>query len=38
MKKGIHIVNLKKAHTNGYVTVLLLFLYQIWVHIVHIRN
>ena len=33
MKKGIHIVNLKKSKTKVYVTVLLFILYSIWVHI-----
>jgi len=32
MKKGIHIMNPKKAK-NVYVTVLLFILYSIWVHV-----
>ena len=33
MKKCLHIMNPKKQKNNVYVTVLLLFLYWIWVHV-----
>jgi len=36
MKKGIYIVNLKKPK-QVYVTVLLYFLYSLWVHIKRLK-